>query len=141
MHAGAYGSLVIALVLASGCGTTNRTASPRSAPSSTKSDPPASNERVLTHEQSQRLVDWAESLRSCLNEQGLEVGKPSVTRTQIVLAVSGSKQHRLAGVAIRCGDGLGGPPAQSSLQIFPGHFVLYLPKQCLLDPKVAREGA
>jgi hypothetical protein len=143
MHLGAYGSVVFAfaLVLASGCGGTSGTAASRAAPSGTASDPPASNERVLTHAESQRLVDWASSLRSCLQARGLEIGKRSVTRTLIELAVPRTTQHEVAEAAIRCGDGLGGPPAKSSVQIFPGHIVLYVPKQCLLDPKVASAGA
>jgi hypothetical protein len=38
----------------------------------------------------------------------------------------------------QCGDSFGGPPPRSSLQTFEDTIVLYLPKQCLLDPKVER---
>jgi hypothetical protein len=36
-----------------------------------------------------------------------------------------------------CGERQGGPPRRASLQYQPGEIVLYLPKQCLLDKKVA----
>jgi hypothetical protein len=36
-----------------------------------------------------------------------------------------------------CGEAQGGPPHRSSLQYRPGEIVLYLPKRCLLDKKVA----
>jgi hypothetical protein len=36
-----------------------------------------------------------------------------------------------------CGERQGGPPHRSSLQYRPGEIVLYLPKRCLLDKKVA----
>jgi hypothetical protein len=36
-----------------------------------------------------------------------------------------------------CGERQGGPPHRSSLQYRLGEIILYLPKQCLLDPKVA----
>jgi hypothetical protein len=45
--------------------------------------------------------------------------------------------------SLPCGEELGDPPTSSSLQVRPSddRIVLYLPKQCLLDPKVARPGA
>ena len=37
----------------------------------------------------------------------------------------------------KCGERAGDPPHESSLQYRPGKILLYLPKQCLLDKKVA----
>src|SRR4051794_37357990 len=100
--------------------------------------PPASNQVVLTPRQSQRLVAWSLALRSCLVKNGIEVGKPDVTRKQITLAVVGAgSDGAVARLTIRCGESLGNPPSSSSLQTFPGRLVLYVPKQCLLDDKVA----
>jgi hypothetical protein len=133
MHVVRYGGLAaVLLVLTSGCSGTSRTSPP---------GPPASNQRALTRDQSQRLVDWAVSLRSCLQKRGFDVGELTATSTQIELAVVGSTRHQLGRAAIRCGDSLGGPPARSSVQSLPSGIVMYLPKQCLLDPKVAKGSA
>jgi hypothetical protein len=128
-----YGGLaVVLLMLVSGCGDTSPTSS---------AGPSASNQRVLTRDQSQRLVDWAVSLRSCLQEHGFEVGEPNVTSMQINLAVARSTRHQISQAAIGCGDSMGGPPAKSSVMSSPSGIVMYLPKQCLLDPTVQRRSA
>jgi hypothetical protein len=142
MHVVRSGGLAaVVCLVASGCGGLSHTSSAGGSPASHDAGPPTSNERVLTREQSQRLVDWTASLRSCLLKGGFAVGKPSATSTEIELPVSGSAQHQLVQATFRCGDSLGGPPASSSVQTFPSRIVMYLPKQCLLDPKVARGNA
>jgi hypothetical protein len=104
--------------------------------------PPESNQTLLTKRESQRLVDWSSALRTCLTRRGLEVGRPEVTRRQITLALTGAGSSPAVAVAtIRCGDSLGGPPTDSSLQSFPGRIVLYVPKQCLIDRDVVRRAA
>jgi len=116
------------LVLAAGCGGTGR------------STAPSSNEKVLTRAQSQRLVDWAGSLRTCLRARGFRLGELIVARAHIEAAVpDGTAFKALVRAGTACGDALGGPPAASSLQTFADHVVLYLPKRCLLDPDVAVE--
>jgi hypothetical protein len=45
----------------------------------------------------------------------------------------------LVRTGLSCGDALGGPPRGASLQVFGRAFVLYVPRQCLLDPKVAAD--
>jgi hypothetical protein len=114
------------LVLVAGCGGTSRNTAT------------SSNEKVLTRAQSQRLVDWAGALRSCLSTRGFRLGELDVARTHIELAVpDGTAFKALVRAGIACGDSLGGPPAASSLQTFADRVVLYLPKQCLLDRDVA----
>ena len=141
MHVIRSGGLAaVVCVLASGCGGSIHTPS-AGPPASNEAGPPTSNERVLTREQSQRLVDWTASLRFCLLKDGFAVGKPRATNREIELPVSGSAQHQLVQATFRCGDSLGGPPASSSVQTFPTKVVMYLPKQCLLDSKVARGNA
>src|SRR5947199_8936043 len=120
---------IATLLLAAGCGSAGSTGSGR----------PQSNEKVLTRAQSERLVRWAGSFRSCLQGRGYQVGALDVGRTRIELAVpSGTQFHSLVRAGVACGDSLGGPPPASSLQTFARRIVLYLPKQCLLDPNVAR---
>jgi hypothetical protein len=93
---------------------------------------------VLTRAQSQRLVHWAGSLRTCLSARGFRLGELDVARTHIELAVpKGTPFKELVRAGIACGDTLGGPPASSSLQTFADRVVLYLPKQCLLDRDVS----
>jgi predicted small lipoprotein YifL len=96
------------------------------------------NQTVLSANESRALLAWAERLRSCLSHRGIRTTL-HVTRRDISLAVEGKAPiETLLKEGTRCGDSLGGPPPRSSLQAFKGMYVVYLPKQCLLDPKVAR---
>jgi hypothetical protein len=54
----------------------------------------------------------------------------------MALPASVSVERVLAETSV-CGERQGGPPHRSSLQYRPGEVVLYLPKRCLLDAKVA----
>jgi hypothetical protein len=61
--------------------------------------------------------------------------------TRIVLAVH---EHMTVDALVRkttpCAEKLGGPPSKASLQVrSPDLILLYLPKRCLLDPKVEHE--
>jgi hypothetical protein len=143
-HSHAVLGVLAVLMLTAGCDGKGTPASPGApvssgkAPSS-KAGPPSSNQRILTVVESQRLVDWAVALRACLGGRGLEVEEPSVMRSRIELAVAGSPSRvSFLRMIVRCGDGLGGPPAKSSVQTFASKIVIYLPKQCLLDPKVKK---
>jgi hypothetical protein len=102
-------------------------------------DPPKSNQLVLTARQSQRLVDYSAALGSCLRQGGLAVSRPHATRKQIGLTVHGSSQREVIRASMRCSGRLGDPPSYASLQGFADRIVLYVPKQCLIDEKVARD--
>ena len=96
------------------------------------------NQTVLSANESRALLTWAERLRSCLSHRGIGTTL-HVTRRDISLVVKGEAPiETLLKEGTRCGESLGGPPPRSSLQAFKGMYVVYLPKQCLLDPEVAR---
>jgi hypothetical protein len=104
--------------------------------------PPASNQRVLTERQSERIVAYARSMRACLARSGLDVARPRATRKQITIAVTDAASTRAvldAGMA--CGTRIGDPPAFASMQAFRDEVVLYVPKQCLIDEDVARRNS
>ena len=103
--------------------------------------PPKSNQIVLTARQSQRLVDYSAALSSCLRDGGLAVSRPHATRRQIALAVRASSQRAVIRASMRCSGRIGDPPSYSSLQGFADRIVLYVPRQCLIDAKVARDAA
>ena len=93
---------------------------------------------------SARLVAWLRRFQSCLRERGVASDAIVVTRRELSLRTRTQlSTASLVSRTLPCGDALGDPPAGSSLQVRPGddRIVLYLPKQCLLDPKVAQRGA
>jgi hypothetical protein len=116
--------------LTAGCGEAER--------ATTTTRDPTSNERRLTRAESVRLVDWATAFRSCMVEGGTRVGQLAKHETRIEMALAANVEPAdvLPGMTA-CGDELGGPPQSSSLQYRAGKILLYLPKQCLLDAKVA----
>ena len=120
--------ICIALV-AAGCGGTRERAAPAA----------DANEKQLTHAQSVRLIDWARTFRSCMTERGTTLGAvtPRTTRIDMSLAAAVEAADVLPGLTA-CAERQGGPPRDTSLQYRPGRIVLYLPKRCLLDPKVAQ---
>jgi hypothetical protein len=75
-----------------------------------------------------------------MKDRGIELAPPIPKPTKIVLHVETSPiPSGIRAAIIACGDTLGGPPSGSSLQTpqgYPGLMILYLPKQCLLDPTV-----
>jgi hypothetical protein len=95
------------------------------------------NRIQLSHRESLGLVSWAKRLRACLDRRGVQVGEPVAYAKQIDLRLhSEGSPTELSPTITGCGDSLGQPPRRSSLQFKPGKLVLYLPRQCLLDPKV-----
>jgi hypothetical protein len=98
----------------------------------------ASNQIRLSHAESVRLVDWAMRFRSCMARRGVELAAPVAHETEIDLAILRRGASPLTSSVVVCGDALGEPPRRSSLQLRPGKLVLYLPRRCLLDKKVAR---
>jgi len=137
---------VVALVLAAGVATTLVLL--RHGSGSSAARPPAArpakatavgNEITLSHAQSTRLVSWAARFRACVVARGVALGQPVAHAKEIDMRLEGAKAGpALSRKVIACGDSLGEPPRNSSLQLRPGKLVLYLPKQCLLDPKVVR---
>jgi hypothetical protein len=104
---------------------------------STAKATPIDNQFRLSRAESLRLVDWAARFRACMGRRGVVLGAPVAHPKEIDLAlVRSPKQPTLLRDVPACGDGLGGPPRRSSLQLRPGKLVLYLPKQCLLDKTV-----
>jgi hypothetical protein len=97
----------------------------------------SSNEKVLSRKRSERLVDWAESLRGCLVRRGFHVREPAASSRQVDIVVERPRTG-LETATYECGDPLGGPPPGASLQLSQKGLVLYLPKRCLLDPNVER---
>src|SRR3954468_7646090 len=97
--------------------------------------PPASNERVLTRKQSERLVSYATALRSCLVRSGVDVAPLHATRRLISLPVRDARTTReVMAAGLACAGRIGDPPGYASLQTFAERIVLYAPKQCLIDP-------
>jgi hypothetical protein len=97
----------------------------------------SSNERTLTHAQSVHLVKWATTWRACMASRGWELGQLERTPTHLSMDVPTTIEvSRMLSDSAVCGDAQGGPPAKSSLQYRTRTILLYLPKQCLLDPKV-----
>jgi hypothetical protein len=134
-------SVLAALLISAGCGDKDRAAQIASAPQASapsSGGPPPSNEKVLTQSQSERLVNFAIALRACLMATGVEIQQPNIAQKKIDLSYSTlSSRATFLQLVLRCGDRLGGPPAKSSLQTFASEITIYLPKQCLLDARVA----
>ena len=96
------------------------------------------NERTLSHAQSLHLVHWATTYERCMATHGWSLGELAKAPTQLSMAVPGTaKVPALIADSITCGDLQGGPPVNASLQYRARKILLYLPKQCLLDPNVA----
>ena len=138
-------ALALAAGAASGCGTkteANERPDALTAGAATTTGGSASlrsNQRRLTRAQSLRLVSWAKSFRTCMVAADVGLGPLVTDETQIAMKLPASVE--VADLLQRmetCAEGQGGPPHRASLQYQPGEVVLYLPKQCLLDEKVAR---
>ncbi|MDQ3857718.1 MAG: hypothetical protein M3327_04605 [Actinomycetota bacterium] len=96
------------------------------------------NQRLLTRQQSLRFVHWIERFRSCMVAKGLTLGELRTTRTELELSLPTSATPAMILRALEaCAEDGGGPPREASLQYRHSRIVLYVPKQCLLDKKVA----
>ena len=119
-------------VSAAGCGNARQAAE-----ASAASSPSSSNERTLTQTQSVHLVRWATTYRGCMSSRGWRLGELKKAPTHLSMALpSGVEVSEMLRDSFSCGDAQGGPPAKSSLQFRARKILLYLPKQCLLDPKI-----
>jgi hypothetical protein len=123
---------------ACGGGNTSAPTSPKAPESAAAPSSDTSNERQLTRAQSIRLVSWADTFRSCMVSSGVSLGPLEKTSTHMRMELPASVTvGDVLDQMEACGERQGGPPHRSSLQYRPGEILLYLPKQCLLDPKVA----
>jgi hypothetical protein len=69
---------------------------------------------------------------------GTELGPLVKDETQLAMKLPDSVEvESLLRQTETCAERQGGPPRRASLQYQPREIVLYLPKQCLLDKKVA----
>lgn len=129
-------SVLVLAVASSACGGASSSDAPRGgAPVTTSGD---DNQIRLTAAESSRLVSWFETFRACMLSKGNALGSLEKSETQIRMALSSSIDvESLLADTESCGEAQGGPPHRSSLQYRPGEIVLYLPKRCLLDKKVA----
>jgi hypothetical protein len=129
-------SLFVLLLACVACGGKSSASAPRGETSTTASGD--DNQIRLTAAESSRLVEWAETFRSCMLAKGNALGPLETSETQIRMALAASIDvDQLLADTESCGEAGGGPPHRSSLQYRPGEIVLYLPKRCLLDKKVA----
>jgi hypothetical protein len=129
-------SLFVLLLASVACGGKSSASAPGGGTSTTASGD--DNQIRLTAAESSRLVEWAETFRSCMLTKGNALGPLETSETQIRMALAASVDvERLLADTESCGEAQGGPPHRSSLQYRPGEIVLYLPKRCLLDKKVA----
>ena len=130
------GAGVAAAVIATRHGDGGR---PRAASAEGPNAVPVENRIRLSRAESLRLVDWARRFRVCMAGRGVALAEPVAHPREIDLALERpAAAGALAGKVVACGDRLGEPPRDSSLQVRPGKLVLYLPRQCLLDAKVAK---
>ena len=117
-----------------------RSPAPRASSARTYQQLAAANYRTLTPAQSARLLRFAKAFRSCMTDRGVDLTAPMPNPTKIVLHVKTSPiPASIRASTVACAERVGGPPPKSSLQTPRGHpdlIVLYLPKQCLLDPTV-----
>jgi hypothetical protein len=98
----------------------------------------AANYKPLTAAQSARLLRFADAAYRCMSKQ-IDLGKPDVQPTRIVLSLpEGTKMKAVLRVAMGCAGTIGDPPPGSSFQVRPRAVLVYLPKYCILDEKVAK---
>jgi hypothetical protein len=103
----------------------------------------AANCVILSRAGSEKLVRFAVAFSRCLAKHGEPVRAPRATKTKITMAIPrGTDRLRLNWIGVTCATALAGPPQGASLQTMQRFgdthaVVLYVPRQCLLDPKVA----
>jgi hypothetical protein len=103
----------------------------------------AANYVILSRAKSEKLVRYAVAFSRCLAKYGEPVGAPHATKTKITMAIPrGTDRRRLNRIGVTCATALGGPSRGASLQTMQRFgnthaVVLYVPRQCLLDPNVA----
>lgn len=99
------------------------------------------NYKVLTSGKTRRLLRYADAAYACLSKE-LDIGKPRSLQTRIVMDLpAGFTPAAVAQLSLKCAATIGDPPKDSSFQVRGDAVILYLPKYCLLDPKVDRASA
>jgi hypothetical protein len=94
----------------------------------------AKNYRVLTKDQSRTLIRYAEGIHRCVVGHGAKIARPVAAATRITMRAAGQSAKTLVHLLMACNPTVGAPPAKASLQARTGAVLVYLPKQCLLDP-------
>jgi hypothetical protein len=124
--------------VAAGCGGS----APSAAPDASYQRLIAANYKTLTRRQSQRLLDYAEAMHTCLRKR-IAIGSPQASPTRIAMALGDPvpAPAAVARLGVRCAARVGEPPAGSSLQVRGNEVLIYLPRRCILDRKVAAGAA
>jgi hypothetical protein len=94
----------------------------------------AHNYVVLSPSESRKLVSYARTEYRCLVAHGARLSAPKASRTRITMSAPGYTARELVGYMQACDAKVGAPPPRSSLQARNGVVLVYLPKECLLDP-------
>jgi hypothetical protein len=132
-RAAAAAFVAIAGLSLTACG--GATPAQRSSSGSKQAD---TNERRLTRAQSEHLVDWTSTFRQCMIANGTELGEIVKTETRLSMALFDKVTlAELTPSVVMCAEKQGGPPQKASVQSRDGRILVYLPKRCLLDGKVA----
>jgi hypothetical protein len=107
-----------------------------------RSDEAQSNYRILGARETARLMTYARSVWRCAVAHGLRLEAPRPTRTRIDLQPVGRwSPDAVVETLAECEPETGPPPPKSSLVAEKTRLVVYIPKRCLLDPKVAANAA
>jgi len=120
-------ALVVAILVA-------RSAGGRESTPPTLAERVAKNYRVLSKSESRTLVRYAQRVHSCVVAHGADVAAPVASSTRITMSAPNQTAMGLLRFLERCDPEVGPPPPKASLQARRGQVLVYLPKQCLLDP-------
>jgi hypothetical protein len=94
----------------------------------------AKNYRTLTKSESHTLVRYAAAVHRCVAAEATGIASPVASATRIVMKAPNRSAHELMELLTTCDGTVGPPPAKASLQARDGLILVYVPKQCLLDP-------
>jgi hypothetical protein len=129
----------IGLGVALGFAATHRGHAP--ARQGTRAAAASANFRVLSKQESRRLIAYAQHVHRCLvvhHEQG--ISPPIVSPTRITMPAPNRSARSLVVSLTVCEPSVGAPPPGASLQARANQILVYLPKRCLLDPAALRSG-
>ena len=133
------GGVALCALLATVAVVASRTSADTSRP--TLAELAAKNYRTLTKSESRTLVTYADHVYRCVTAHGAKVAAPVASSTRIVMSAPHRSARTLLGYLTACDDTVGPPPPNASLQARAGQILVYLPKQCLLDPTEVDTGA
>jgi hypothetical protein len=94
----------------------------------------AKNYRTLTKSESHTLVRYAAAVHRCVAAEASGIAPPVASATRIVMKAPNRSAHELMDLLTPCAGTVGPPPPKASLQARDGLILVYVPKQCLLDP-------